>query len=75
VQDLIDTLPNYPLIRAVVYFNDRNPTNIYAPVPPNWTLNAVESETLRATIARSPFVEQQRRAEREEPPSESRWPD
>jgi cellulose synthase (UDP-forming) len=75
LQELIDTLPNFPLIRAVVYFNDRNPTNIYAPVPPHWTLNAVDSEALRATIARSPFVEQQRRAEREEPPGETRWPD
>ena len=75
LQELIDTLPNFPLIRGVVYFNDRNPTNIYAPVPPNWTLNAVETETLRATIARSSFVEQQRRAEREEPPGETQWPD
>ena len=75
VQELIDTLPNYPLIRAVVYFNDRNPTNIFTPIPPNWTLSAVDTETLRATIARSPLVEQQRRAERAEPPGETRWPD
>jgi cellulose synthase (UDP-forming) len=74
VQELIDVLPNYPLIRAVVYFNDRNPTNIYAPVPPNWTLNAVDIEALRAAIARSPFVEQQRLAERDEPPAVSQWP-
>jgi cellulose synthase (UDP-forming) len=68
VEEMIQALPNFPAVRAVVYFNDRNPLNTFAPDEPDWTLNSQEIETLRAVIAQSPWVEQQQNVEAEEPP-------
>ena len=67
VQEMIDTLPNFPAIRAVVYFNDRNPLNTFAPERPDWTLSPQEIATLRSAIAQKPWIEQQKKAAAEEP--------
>jgi len=72
VQEMIETLPNFPLVRAVVYFNDQNPPNAFAPERPNWTLNAAQIETLRNVIAQSADVEQKKAAETEPPVTTAR---
>ena len=59
LSEMIDVLDKYPLIRGLVYFNDRNPEVAVTRYRPEWSLLPDQVAILRQAIARHPFVEQQ----------------
>ncbi|HET9016446.1 MAG TPA: glycosyltransferase family 2 protein [Thermomicrobiaceae bacterium] len=54
--EMIRVLPEFPLIRAVVYFNAANPPTTVAAGHPNWTLTPAEIDLLRQQLAASPRI-------------------
>ncbi len=66
--EIITALPDFPAIRAVVYFNDLNALNSYVIGRPDWRLSADEIATLRTVISQQSWIEQQTKASNAEAP-------
>ncbi len=61
VREMIQTLTGFPDIRAVIYFNDRNPVNVMSPDQPQWALSSDDIDALWNVIARNSSIEQRER--------------
>jgi cellulose synthase (UDP-forming) len=57
LRDVIVSLPDFPHIRAVVYFNDRNPVNPVMNERPNWALTAGQRNLLAEALTESSWIE------------------
>ena len=57
IKDVINSLPSFPRIRAVVYFNSRNPVTPLMDEQPTWSLTDAERELLIDSLARSRWIE------------------
>lgn len=67
IEEMIEVLPDYPLIRGVFYFNQRNPSVAVTPHRPDWALQPDQIATLRSVIGQYDWLEQQAKAVEFEP--------
>lgn len=56
IQEMIDNLPNYPRIRAMVYFNEANATSDIVADRPEWTLGRKDVDVLKKAITASHWM-------------------
>ncbi|MEZ4572161.1 MAG: glycosyl hydrolase [Thermomicrobiales bacterium] len=57
LEELVYSAGSYPGIRAIVYFNDRNPENSASVDRPDWSLSADEVQVLEDAISLEPGFE------------------
>ena len=57
LREMVNVLPDFPLVRAVVYFNDVNAVNLHDPTRPDWALSDEEIAALKAALDASPLIE------------------
>lgn len=63
MSNVVDSLPYFPKIRAVVYFNDRNPPTPVMVERPDWALSEEQRTLLIESLAASTWVEPSQLAE------------
>jgi cellulose synthase (UDP-forming) len=57
LRQMIEILPWFPRIRAVVYFNARNPRTTITPFRPDWSLDSASIDLLRKALDVSHVIE------------------